>query len=77
MENLPAEEEPVPQGVTVTPQKRPLTLGRRAAATEPAQENDEDDDGLTLVDRGDASGWEDSRMTGRREVVELTDANDE
>lgn len=40
-------------------------------------EEDEDDDGLTLVDRGDTDEWERGRTAGRREVIDLMEQEDE
>lgn len=74
------DDGPVPDARAVAPpQKPPLILGRRKAAPEkqPAGMEDEENDELTLVDRGDGAAWDKERYAGQREVVELMDENDE
>lgn len=74
-----AAPQAAPEGVEVTPLKRPLILGRRKRPEEnlPAAEEAEEEEELTLVDRGEASDWEEDRYSGQREVVDLMDDKDE
>lgn len=66
--------------IAIAPKKQPLRIGRNRALPEipqPDDGDDQDDDELTVTDRGNGSGWDDGRAVVGREVVDLMDDDDE
>ena len=76
-----AVQQPVQESAAAAPRKRPLILGKRRKTPQDTALSSENDDQeaneLTLVDRSDGLDWNDSPSADRREVIDLMDENDE